>query len=66
MSVTSHLPPINIDIDQPVLTKEDCGDSGVFQVKDSNLSPRSDRMSRFLNDVTAIQNAEQANMLQYR
>ena len=52
------------------LPNEDCGDSGVFPVKDSNsnsnLSPKMDRINRFLNDVSAIQNAEQANMLQFR
>ena len=52
------------------LPNEDCGDSGVFPVKDSNsnsnLSPKLDRINRFLNDVSAIQNAEQANMLQFR
>ena len=67
LSVTSHLgpTPINIDVDN-IAVKDDCGDSGVFPVKESNLSPRSDRMNRFLNDVTAVQNQDQANMLQYR
>ena len=42
-------------------------DSGVFQVKESNFSPTSDgRMSRFLNDVSSLQSAEQSSMLQFR
>lgn len=58
------------EVKEDELPNEDCGDSGVFPVKDSNsnsnLSPKLDRINRFLNDVSAIQNADQTNMLQFR
>lgn len=42
-------------------------DSGVFQVKES-FSPHSDRMNRFLNDVSAQQSSDQQTsmMVHYR
>jgi hypothetical protein len=71
MSVMSFNLPFNIDQQQQQQQQQsidDCGDSGVFHVKasSSSISPNSDRMKRFLNDVSAMQSSEQATMIQFR
>lgn len=68
MSVMSFNLPFNIDQQQQQQSIDDCGDSGVFHVKasSSSISPNSDRMKRFLNDVSAMQSSEQATMIQFR
>ncbi len=57
------------DYDSAAPSRLQDDDSGVFQVKDHVSSPSTsstDRMSRFLSDVSAMQTAEQSTMLQLR
>ena len=60
LSVTSHL----LDFEM-VPTRLQDDDSGVFQVKGSNFSPpdSESRMTRFLNDVSALQSSSENNSL---
>lgn len=65
LSVTSH--SLDFDLVPPTSSRHhQDDDSGVFQVKGSNFSPSSDRMSRFLSDVSALQSAEQSTMTSFR